>query len=100
MLTFFFSFVSIFLESPSSGTGCGSLSRGQTYRLVLSRPLHQPYISAAQINLSEYLPLIRAFASPRSRARDLIKDAFREFADILRLVSFDLQLEEPLCSKC
>ena len=51
------------------------------------------YISAAQIDQNEDLPLFRALASPRSkekvrsqgisytRARDLIKDAFGEFAD-------------------
>ena len=55
------------------------------------------YFSAAQIVLSEDLPLFRAFASPRSkemvrsqgisytRARELVKDTFRGLTDISKL---------------
>ena len=67
----------------------------------------EDYISAAQINLSEDLSLFRALATPRSkekvrsqgisytRARELIKDAFRDIKDVRRLVFIALGLEEP-----
>lgn len=54
----------------------------------------EDYISAAEINLSEDLPLFRALATPRSkekvrsqgisytRARELITDAFRDIKDV------------------
>ena len=57
----------------------------------------EDYISAAQINLSEDLPLFRALATPRSkekvrsrgisytRARELIKDAFRDIKDVSKI---------------
>ena len=59
----------------------------------------EDYISAAQIDLSEDLPLFRSFAPPRSiervrsqgisytKARDLIEDAFIEFADFTKITS-------------
>lgn len=57
----------------------------------------EEYISAAQIDLSEDLPLFRALATPRSkemvrsqgisytRARELVKDAFRGLTDVSKL---------------
>ena len=57
----------------------------------------EDYISAAQINHSEDLPLFRALATPRSkekvrsqgisytRARELIKDAFRDIKDVSKI---------------
>ena len=55
----------------------------------------EDYISAAQINLSEDLSLFRALATPRSkvrsqgisytRARELIKDAFRDIKDVSKI---------------
>ena len=67
------------------------------------------YIAAADIDLSEDLPLFRALSSPRSstkvrchglsytRAREIIKDAFRGITDISSLSLFTvLEPEEPL----
>ena len=63
----------------------------------------EDYISEAQIHLSEDLPPFRALATPRSkekvrsqgicqtRARELIKDAFRDIRDVF----ITLGLEEP-----
>ena len=57
----------------------------------------EEYISAAQIDLSEDLPLFRALATPRSkemvrsqgisytRARELVKDAFKGLTDVSKL---------------
>ena len=83
----------------SSETGRGSLSQGQTCQLVQSRPWRTTSRrrSAAQINLSEDLPLFRALATSRSkekvrsqgisytRARELITDAFRDITDVSKI---------------
>ena len=57
----------------------------------------EEYISAAQINLSEDLPLFRALATPRSKeevrsqgisyttAKELIKDALRDIKDVSKI---------------
>ena len=57
----------------------------------------EDYISAAQINLSKDLPLFRVLATPRSkekvrsqgnsyrRARELIKDVFRDITDVSKI---------------
>ena len=57
----------------------------------------EDYISVAQINLSEDLPLFRVLATPRSkeklgnqgnsyrRARELIKNVFRDITDVSKI---------------
>ena len=96
---FFPSYASIFLES----------SKTDQFRdgawIVIARsdlptcPVKalEAYVSAAQIDLSEDLPLFRALATPRSkamvrsqgisytRARELVKDAFRGFTDVSKI---------------
>ena len=96
---FFPSYASIFLES----------SKTDQFRdgawIVIARsdlptcPVKalEAYVSAAQIDLSEDLPLFRALATPRSkemvrsqgisytRARKLVKDAFRGFTDVSKI---------------
>ena len=64
----------------------------------------EDYISAAQINLSEDLPLFRALATPRAkekvrsqgisytRARELIKDAFRDITDVSKISVHSLRV--------
>ena len=96
---FFPSYVSIFLESSK----CDQFRDGAW--IVIARtdlptcPVKalEDYISAAQINLSEDLPLFRALATPRAkdkvrsqgisytRARELIKDAFRHITDVSKI---------------
>ena len=100
---FFPSYVSIFLESSN----CDQFQDGAW--IVIARtdlptcPVKalEDYISAAQINLSEDrtedLPLFRALATPRAkekvrsqgisytRARELIKDAFRDITDVSKI---------------
>ena len=67
----------------------------------------EEYISAAQIDLSEDLPLFRALATPRSkemvrsqgisytRARELVKDAFRGLTDVSKLSLHSLRAGGP-----
>ena len=94
---FFPSYVSIFLESSK----CDQFRDGAW--IVIARTdlptclvkALEDYISAAQINLSEDLSLFRALATPRSkvrsqgisytRARELIKDAFRDIKDVSKI---------------
>lgn len=76
---------------------------GARIAIARSDPLTCPvkaleeYVSAAQIDLSEELPLFSALTSPRSkamvrsqgisssRARELVKDAFRGLIDVSKL---------------
>ena len=70
----------------------GSLSRGQTCQLVQSRTWRTT--SRRLKSISEDLPLFRALATPWSkekvrsqwisytRARELVKDAFRDITDV------------------
>ena len=94
---FFPSYVSIFLESSK----CDQFRDGAW--IVIARtdlttcPVNalEEYISAAQINLSEDLPLFRVLATPRSkvrsqgnsyrRARELIKDVFRDITNVSKI---------------
>ena len=91
--------MSIFLES----TKCDQFRDGAW--IVIARtdlttcPVNalEEYISAAQSNLSEDLPLFRVLVTPRSkekvrsqgnsyrRARELIKDVFRDITDVSKI---------------
>ena len=63
----------------------------------------EAYIPAAQIDLFEHLPLFRALATPRSkemvrsqgiiytRARELVKDAFRGLTDVSKFSLYSLK---------
>ena len=96
---FFPSYVSIFLESSK----CNQF-RDAAWIVIARTDLPtcpvkalEDHISEAQINLSEDLPPFRALATPRSkeqvrsqgisytRARELIKDAFRDITDISKI---------------
>jgi len=96
---FFPSYASIFLESSKTDQ-----FRDGAWNVIASSDLPtcpvkalEEYISAAQIDLSEDLPLFRALATPRSkeivrsqgisyaRARELLKDAFRGLNDVSKL---------------
>ena len=80
---------------------------GQTYRRAL-----EEYISAAQIDLSEDLPLFRALATPRSkemvriqgisytRARELVKDAFKGLTDVSKLRLYSLRAGRVTSGAC
>ena len=104
---FFPSYVSIFLESwkcDQFRDGAWIVIARTDLPTCLVKAL-EDYISAAQINLSEDLPLFRALATPRSkekvrsqgisytRARERIKDAFRDIKDVSKIIA--LGLEEP-----
>ena len=96
---FFPSYVSIFLESwkcDQFRDGAWIVIARTDLPTCLVKAL-EDYISAAQINLSEDLSLFRALATPRSkekvrsqgisytRARELIKDAFRDIKDVSKI---------------
>ena len=96
-VTFFPYYVSIFLESwkcDQFRDGAWIVIARTDLPTCLVKAL-EDYISAAQINLSEDLSLFRALATPRSkvrsqgisytRARELIKDAFRDIKDVSKI---------------
>ena len=72
----------------------------------------EEYISAAQIDLSEDLPLFRAPATPRSkemvrsqgisytRARELVKDAFKGLTDVSKLSLHSLRAGGATSAAC
>ena len=68
----------------------------------------EEYISAAQIDLSEDLPLFRALATPRSkemvrsytRARELVKDAFKGLTDVSKLSLHSLRAGGATSAAC
>ena len=93
------SYASIFLESSKTDQyrdGAWIVNARSDLPTCLVKALKE-YISAAQIDLSEDLPLLRALATPRrkrmvrsqgisyTRARELVKDAFRGLADVSKL---------------
>ena len=98
-IKFFPTYMSIFLESSKTD----QLRDGAWIAIARSDRETCPvkglerYIAAADIDLSEDLPLFRALSSPRSltkvrrhgliytRAREIIKDAFRDITDISSL---------------
>ena len=99
MLSFFPSYVSIFLESPKTDQfrdGAWIVIARSDLPTCPVKALEE-YVSAAQIDPSEDLPMFRALATPRSRvrvrsqgfsytrARELIKDAFRGLTDVSKI---------------
>ena len=91
--------MSIFLESSKSDQFREGAWIGIARKNLPTCPVKalEDYISAAQINLPEDLPLFRALATPRAkekvrsqgisytRARELIKDAFRHITDVSKI---------------
>ena len=107
-IKFFPTYMSIFLESSKTD----QLRDGAWIAIARSDretcPVNalERYIAAADIDFSEDLPLFRAFSSPRSvmkvrrhglsytRAREIIKDAFRDITDISSISSQSLRAGE------
>ncbi|PFX32700.1 Integrase/recombinase xerD-like [Stylophora pistillata] len=96
---FFASYASIFLESSKTDQfrdGAWIVIARSDLPTCPVKALEE-YVSAAQIDLSEELPLFRPLTSPRSkamvrsqgisysRARELVKDAFRGLTDVSKL---------------
>ena len=99
------SYVSIFLESSKTDQfrdGAWIIIARSDLPTCPVKALEE-YISAAEIDLSEDLPLFRALATPRSkvkvrsqgisytRVRELIKDAFKEITDVSKIIVHSLR---------
>ena len=110
-IKFFPTYMSIFLESSKTDQlrDGAWIAIARSDRETCPVKALERYIAAADIDLSEDLPLFRALSSPRSvtkvrrhglsytRAREIIKDAFRGITDISSLSLFTvLEREEPL----
>jgi len=95
-IKFFPTYVSIFLESSKTDQyrdGAWTTIARSDLETCPVKALEQ-YIAAAEIDLSEDLPLFRALLSPRctskvrrqglsySRAREIVKDAFKDITDV------------------
>ena len=114
-VTFFPSYASIFLESSKTDQFRDGawivIARSDLPTCPVICPVKalEEYISAAQIDLSEDLPLFRALASPCSKemvrsqgisSRELVKDAFKGLTDVSKLSLHSLRAGGATSAAC